>query len=129
MRAQYLDDLTNERAPLCLRMSELLPNCRTVLGPWSHSWPDCSVPGPNIAYLEECLQFWTEHLKQEEVRLSWSSLPRLRWWQCLGEVAPGPQVNTWPGRWQARDRGSTGDTLTYRWAHILSIYTIIQSKS
>ena len=60
---------TNERAPLCLRMSELLPNCRTVLGPWSHSWPDCSVPGPNIAYQEECLQFWTEHLKQEEAEL------------------------------------------------------------
>ena len=60
------------------RLAERLPNCRTVLGPWAHNWPDTAVPGPNIAYLDECLQFWTEHLKQEEVRLSWASLPSLR---------------------------------------------------
>ena len=48
------------------RLAERLPNCRTVLGPWSHNWPDTAVPGPNIAYLDECLQFWSEHLKQEQ---------------------------------------------------------------
>ena len=47
------------------RLAERLPNCRTVIGPWSHNWPDTAVPGPNIAYMDECLQFWTEHLKQE----------------------------------------------------------------
>ena len=74
------------------------------------------MPGPNIAYLDECLQFWTEHLKEEEVRLGWASLPRLRWWQCRGEKQPGPRVDIWPGLWQARDRTGSGDTLTYRWA-------------
>ena len=99
-----------------LRLAERLPNCRAVVGPWSHNWPDTAVPGPNIAYLDECLQFWTEHLKQEEVRLGWASLPRLRWWQCRGEKQPGPRVDIWPGLWQARDRTGSGDTLTYRWA-------------
>ena len=53
------------------RLAEKLPNCRTVVGPWSHNWPDTAVPGPNLAYLDECLQFWTEHLKQGDIsRLS-----------------------------------------------------------
>ena len=99
-----------------LRLAEKLPNCRTVLGPWSHNWPDTAVPGPNMAYMDECLQFWTEHLKEKEVRLSWSSLPSLRWWQCRGEIPPGPTVSTWPGLWQARDREVTGEILSYRWA-------------
>ena len=104
------------------RLAERLPNCRTVLGPWSHNWPDTAVPGPNIAYLDECLQFWTEHLKEEEVRLGWASLPRLRWWQCRGEKQPGPRVDIWPGLWQARDRTGSGDTLTYRSIYLFIIY-------
>ena len=31
------------------RMVEKLPNCRGIIGPWSHDWPDVSVPGPNVS--------------------------------------------------------------------------------
>ena len=31
------------------RMVEKLPNCRGIIGPWSHDWPDVSTPGPNVS--------------------------------------------------------------------------------
>ena len=97
-----------------LRLADRLPDCRAVIGPWSHNWPDTALPGPNIPFMDQCLQFWTEHLKEEEVSLPWSSVPGLVWWQCRGEVRPGPRVETWPGQWQARRRGQAGETLVYR---------------
>ncbi len=36
---------------------------RAMVGPWPHEFPDDCVPGPNIAYLPECLRFWDYHLK------------------------------------------------------------------
>ena len=30
------------------RMVEKLPNCRGIIGPWSHNWPDESTPGPQV---------------------------------------------------------------------------------
>jgi predicted acyl esterase len=46
------------------RMAENL-SCewRAMVGPWPHDFPDDCVPGPNIAYLPECLKFWDYHLK------------------------------------------------------------------
>ena len=48
-----------------LRMSHCLPNCRAIIGPWAHNWPDTVTPGPNIAFMDECLLFWDQHLKSE----------------------------------------------------------------
>ena len=104
------------------RLAENLPDCRAVIGPWSHNWPDTAVPGPNIAYMDECLQFWTEHLKGEKVRLPWSEVPRLRWWQCEGGLSPGPSVRAWPGLWQAGQRREAGQTLSFRW--VLSLESV-----
>ena len=36
---------------------------RAMVGPWPHEFPDDCVPGPNVAYLPECLRFWDYHLK------------------------------------------------------------------
>ena len=52
--------------------------------------------------------------KEEKVKLSWSSLPALRWWQCQGEMKPGPRVENWPGGWQAQHKIHTEDILTFR---------------
>ena len=89
-----------------LRMSQNLPNCRAIIGPWSHNWPDTVLPGPNIAFMDECLQFWEEHLKG--VGGKWESMPRLRWYQCHGIVAPAPSVLSWPGHWQSGDGKEEG---------------------
>ncbi len=32
-----------------IRLAKNLPNCRLVMGPWSHEWPDVAVPGPNVS--------------------------------------------------------------------------------
>ena len=80
-------------------MSEKLPNCRALVGPWSHNWPDTVVPGPNIAFMDECLQFWEEHLKGQKG--GWVATPRVRWFHCDGVLRPGPAVSSWPGRWRS----------------------------
>merc|ERR1719474_2108323 len=46
-----------------LRMAQTLPNCQTIVGPWSHNWPDEAVPGPNIGFMDECLQCW-DHISR-----------------------------------------------------------------
>ena len=97
-----------------LRMSEKLQYCKTIVGPWSHNWPDTAVPGPNIAFMDECLQFWDEHLKGNPSKITWQDTPRVRWYQCQGEVAPGPSVLSWPGQWQSgkKPQGSSETILT-----------------
>ena len=39
---------------------------RAIIGPWSHQWPDVSIPGPNIDYLHTCLKWWTAYLKDDD---------------------------------------------------------------
>ena len=80
-----------------LRMSEKLPNCRALVGPWSHNWPDTVVPGPNIAFMDECLRFWDEHLKGVTPGrdMDWAATPLVRWFHCDGVMRPGPSVTSW----------------------------------
>lgn len=70
-----------------------------IIGPWSHNWPDEAVPGPNIGFLDECLQFWNTHLKGEPEKKS----PKFVWFQCQGSIPPGPLVENWPGVWCAKE--------------------------
>ena len=70
-----------------LRMSSSLPNCRAIIGPWSHNWPDEAVPGPNINFMGECLSFWDKHLKGKATGAQEKG--RVRWFMCQGIVAPG----------------------------------------
>ena len=44
------------------RMVRENPHFRGIIGPWSHEWPDIAVPGPQIGFLDECLDFWKYHL-------------------------------------------------------------------
>ena len=99
-----------------MRMSQSLPNCRALIGPWSHNWPDTAVPGPNIAFMDECLQFWDEHLKGVTGRVTWLDTPRVRWYQCNGTVSPGPTVSSWPGVWQSGDTPGGDTNIVYHLA-------------
>ncbi|CAB4040896.1 family hydrolase [Paramuricea clavata] len=59
------------------RMAENLTcDWKAMVGPWPHDWPDDCVPGPNIAYLPECLRFWDYHLKG--IKNGLDKEPRLR---------------------------------------------------
>ena len=72
-----------------LRMAEQLPNCRALVGPWSHNWPDTVTPGPNIAFMDECRHFWDQHLRGAagEGAEQWAETPRVRWYQCRGDTS------------------------------------------
>lgn len=37
-----------------------------IIGPWGHTWPERSVPGPSIGFLQECLRWWDRWLKDIE---------------------------------------------------------------
>ena len=69
-----------------------------MIGPWSHDWPDVSVPGPNIGFMDECLDFWNHHLKDKPSEKQ-EKAPKLIWYQCKGSVPPAPSVDVWPGSW------------------------------
>ncbi len=45
----------------------LVDNCSSVtqgiIGPWEHIWPERGIPGPAIGFLQECLRWWDQWLK------------------------------------------------------------------
>lgn len=92
-----------------LRMAQTLPNCRTIVGPWSHNWPDEAAPGPNIGFMDECLGWWDAHLKGR----GGGEGVRVRWFQAQGVERPGPWVEKWQGAWQQGEASQGGEVITY----------------
>jgi uncharacterized protein len=71
-----------------------------LIGPWSHSFPDESVPGPSIGFGQECLRWWDHWLKGIDTGVM--DEPMLRVWM-QETVPPRPQYELRPGRWIAED--------------------------
>ena len=69
-----------------------------LIGPWSHSFPHSSVPGPAIGFLQEALRWWDHWLKGIDTGIM--DEPMLRAWM-QDSVVPRPQYETRPGRWVA----------------------------
>jgi uncharacterized protein len=82
-----------------LRLLEGLPGPRKgLIGPWGHEFPDRSLPGPNIGYLQEALRWWDYWLKGIETGIM--DEPMLRVW--MQETAdPRPYYESRQGRWVA----------------------------
>jgi len=38
---------------------------RGIIGPWGHDYPHTAVPGPAIGFLQECLRWWDQWLKDK----------------------------------------------------------------
>ena len=74
--------------------------CRGLIGPWSHSFPDDSEPGPSIGFQQECLRWWDRWLKGENTGVD--DDPLLRVWM-QEPVAPAARHPERPGRWVAED--------------------------
>ena len=69
-----------------------------LIGPWSHAFPNDSVPGPEIGFLEESLRWWDHWLKGIDTGIM--DEPMLRAWM-QEYTAPAPHHQDWPGRWVA----------------------------
>lgn len=82
---------------------------RAVVGPWSHNYPAIGVPGPNIGFLDELVDWFDLHLGEpatssvdptvEEHRAAWAAEPLRIWVQ--DHVAPASYHLERPGRWVA----------------------------
>ncbi|ADI00568.1 CocE/NonD family hydrolase [Salisediminibacterium selenitireducens] len=83
------------------RMVEHLPGpVKGLIGPWAHEYPEVATPEPAIGFLQECLRWWDQWLKEEETGIM--DEPALTTW--IQDYAP-PQVtyDERPGKWVADD--------------------------
>jgi putative CocE/NonD family hydrolase len=69
-----------------------------LIGPWAHAYPNNSVPGPTIGYLEESLRWWDHWLKGIDTGIM--DEPMLRAWM-QEYVRPAAFHESSPGRWVA----------------------------
>jgi hypothetical protein len=69
-----------------------------LIGPWSHSFPQDSVPGPSIGFLQEALRWWDHWLKGIDTGIMVE--PMLRVWM-QDPVPPRTTYDERPGRWVA----------------------------
>jgi putative CocE/NonD family hydrolase len=69
-----------------------------LIGPWSHAYPNDSVPGPEIGFLTESLRWWDHWLKGIDTGIM--DEPMLRVWM-QEYTPPAPYHKDWPGRWVA----------------------------
>jgi predicted acyl esterase len=75
--------------------------CRGLVGPWSHSWPEVSDPGPRIGFLQECVRWWDHWLKGADNGAM--DDPKLRAW-IQDPIVPAVRQLRRPGRWVAEER-------------------------
>ncbi|MGH9291292.1 MAG: CocE/NonD family hydrolase [Acidimicrobiales bacterium] len=71
-----------------------------LIGPWAHAYPNNSVPGPTIGYLEESLRWWDHWLKGIDTGIM--DEPMLRAWM-EEYVRPASFHESSPGRWVAEE--------------------------
>ncbi len=71
-----------------------------LIGPWSHRYPHMGVPGPAIGFLQECLRWWDQWLKDEDTGIM--EEPMLRVWM-QDSAPPTTSYNYRAGRWVAED--------------------------
>jgi predicted acyl esterase len=69
-----------------------------LIGPWSHSFPHNSVPGPSIGFLQEALRWWDYWLKGIDTGIM--DEPMFRVWM-QESVIPQAHYASRPGRWVA----------------------------
>ncbi len=93
---------------------------RAIIGPWSHNYPIVGVPGPNIDFLDQLVDFFDRYLRSDgdgdqgrghadpdhlvdvataEADAAWAAEPLRIWVQ--DHVAPAPSHPERPGRWVA----------------------------
>ena len=109
------------------RMAGKLNNSsKFILGPWTHNWPDVSVCGPNIDFLQLCLSWWDQHLKGKPVS-SEDTLPRFTIFlrdSCLANEIFGEAKGKWVSfpDWQTiykkYEESAPGSPLTSHLKHL-----------
>lgn len=71
-----------------------------LIGPWAHEYPEMAVPGPQVGFLQECIRWWDQWLKEEDTGIM--DEPMLRAW-LQDSVPPQTEYDYRPGRWIAEN--------------------------
>ncbi len=71
-----------------------------LVGPWAHKYPHFAKPGPQIGFLQECLRWWDQWLKDIDTGIM--DEPQLRAW-VEDPVPPAPYYEERPGKWVGED--------------------------
>ena len=95
------DGYTDTVARLMEGVGDASGRVRGIVGPWSHNYPLVGVPGPNIGFLQEVVDFLGEHLELDPrpaapQRANWNEPLRI-WVQR--SITPDPARTEHPGRW------------------------------
>lgn len=61
----------------------------------------------------ECLEFWNHHLKDEKSKRQ-DEAKKMVWYQCRGEIPPGPSVEKWPGKWLQANNARPIERVTFQ---------------
>lgn len=77
-----------------------------LVGPWAHEYPEMAVPGPQIGFLQECIRWWDQWLKEEETGIM--DEPMLRAW-VQDSVPPQTDYLVRPGKWVAESEWPPAD--------------------
>ena len=85
-----------------------------MIGPWSHAFPNHSIPGPSVGYLHEALRWWDHWLKGIDTGIM--DEPLLRAWM-QGWVDPAPWYAERPGRWVAETAWPVSRPARTWWLH------------
>ncbi len=79
-------------------LAELKGPRKGLVGAWGHKYPHFAKPGPRIGFLQECLRWWDQWLKDTDTGVMRE--PMLRAW-IEDPVPPRPYYDRVPGRWVA----------------------------
>jgi len=89
----WVDSYTS---PVPRLLENLNPDCRAILGPWGHIYPQDGIPGPAIGFLQECVRWWDHWLKNIDRGVA--DDPKMRSFICNSYEATASRDFT-PGRW------------------------------
>jgi hypothetical protein len=67
-----------------------------LIGPWSHGYPEVTLPGPQIGFQQECLRWWDHWLKGLDTGIM--AEPMLTTW-VQDSQPPKPFYEYRPGHW------------------------------
>jgi len=85
---------------------------RGLVGPWSHKYPHQGVPGPAIGFLQECLRWWDQWLRDRDTGILRE--PVLRAW-VQDSVPPTTAYVERPGRWVGEPAWPSPDITERAW--------------
>lgn len=80
---------------------------KAVIGPWTHSWPDNGVPGPNYEWRHDAVRWWDYWLKNRDTGILGD--PRFTVFIREGH-RPDANLELTPGHWICEDWPFQGTT-------------------